>query len=99
MTIRCFTVGPFEENTYVLHDATDAALIDPGTSTDVERQAVVDYVDAAGLAVRHLLLTHAHIDHVLGCRFFEALWGGGAAHGGWQLHAADWPLLAHAAVQ
>jgi glyoxylase-like metal-dependent hydrolase (beta-lactamase superfamily II) len=99
MTILSFTVGPFAENTYVVHDAGEAALIDPGTWSDAERQAVVDYVEAAGLAVRHLLLTHAHIDHVLGCRYFAGLWAAGAAHAGWQLHAADWPLLANAIVQ
>ncbi len=99
MTVRSFTVGPFAENTYVVHDAGEAALIDPGTSTEAERQAVIDYVATAGLTVRHLLLTHGHIDHVMGCRYFAALWGAGAEHGGWQLHAADWPLLAHAATQ
>jgi len=99
VTIRSFTVGPFAENCYVLHDGAEAALVDPGTATDIERKAVEDYVEAAGLSVRHLLLTHAHIDHVMGCRHFAARWGADAAHGGWQLHAADWPLLAHAHVQ
>ena len=99
MILQRFTVGPFAENTYVIHDVGEAALVDPGTWSDAERRAIVDYVQAAGLVVRHLLLTHAHIDHVLGCRHFAGLWAAGAAHGGWQLHPADEPLLANAAVQ
>ena len=99
MTVRAFVVSPFAENCYVVHDGVEAALVDPGTATEAERQAVLGYVEAAGLRVRHLLLTHAHIDHVLGCRFFAGRFGAEAAHGGWQLHPADEPLLAHARVQ
>ena len=52
-----------------------------------------------GLRVRHLLLTHGHIDHVLGCAHFAALYAPGAEGGGWALHPADLPLLQNVAVQ
>jgi glyoxylase-like metal-dependent hydrolase (beta-lactamase superfamily II) len=99
MQVQSFTVSPFAENCYVVHDGTEAALVDPGTVTPAERQAVLDYVEAAGLRVRHLLLTHAHIDHIFGCAFFAERFGADAEHGGWQLHRADLPLLEHAPVQ
>ena len=99
LTVQSFTVSPFAENCYVVHDAGEAALIDPGTATEAERRLVLDYLEAHGLRVRHLLLTHAHIDHVFGCAFFGERFGADADHGGWQLHRADLPLLEHAAVQ
>ena len=94
MTVQPFVVSPFAENCYVCHDGGEAALVDPGTTTDAERRRVLDYVEANGLTVRHLLLTHAHIDHVFGCAFF-------ARHFGlpWRLHAADAPLYRNAERQ
>ena len=99
LEIQSFVVSPFAENTYVVSSGGEAALVDPGTTSRAERQAVEAYVEAAGLTVRHLLLTHAHIDHVFGCAHFAARYGDGAEHGGWQLHPADAPLLENAAVQ
>ena len=99
LTVRSFVVSPFAENTYVLSSQGEAALIDPGTATAAERQAVEAYVEEAGLAVRHLLLTHGHLDHVFGCAHFQARYGDAAEHGGWRLHPADRPLLANAVTQ
>lgn len=99
LTVQAFVVSPFAENTYVVHDGREAALVDPGTATREERAAVEAYVEAAGLRVRHLLLTHGHIDHVFGCAHFAHRWGGAAEWGGWQLHPADRPLLANARAQ
>ena len=99
LTVQTFVVSPFAENTVVLHDGREAALIDPGTATPEERAAVEAYIAAVGLRVRHLLLTHAHVDHVFGCAHFARLYGPTADHGGWQMHPADGPLLANATVQ
>lgn len=99
LTVQSFTVSPFQENTYVVHDGTEAALVDPGTASREEQAAVAAYIEAAGLRVRHLLLTHAHIDHVFGCAHFAERYGATAEWGGWQLHPADEPLLANAVVQ
>ena len=99
LTVRSFVVSPFAENTYVLSSGGEAALVDPGTSTRAERQTVEAYLAAEGLTVRHLLLTHGHLDHVFGCAHFASTLGGVAEHGGWQMHPADAPLLANAAVQ
>ena len=99
MTVRSFTVGPFAENTYVLHDAGEAAIVDPGTSSREEHDRVHAYLDAHGLRVRHLLLTHAHLDHILGCAHFAHRYGAGTDAGGWCLHPADRPLLQNATVQ
>ena len=99
LTVQTFVVSPFAENALVVHDGTDAALVDPGTATREERQAVEAYVAARGLRVRHLLLTHGHLDHVFGAAHFAGLYGAHAEHGGWQMHPADEPLLAAAVAQ
>jgi glyoxylase-like metal-dependent hydrolase (beta-lactamase superfamily II) len=62
MKIRAFTVGPFQTNCYLVTcDATrEAALIDPGDDADDLIQGVRD----AGVTLKALYATHAHIDHV-----------------------------------
>ncbi len=94
MTVKSFVVSPFAENCYVCHDGGQAVIIDPGTATEEERFRVEDYITRNDLNVRHLLLTHAHIDHVLGCGFF-------ARHFGmkWKLHPEDLPLYEGAELQ
>lgn len=99
LSVQSFVVSPFAENTYVLSSQGEAALVDPGTASRAERQAVEAFLTAAGLRVRHLLLTHAHIDHIFGCHHFAERFGASADQGGWQLHPADAPLLERAVVQ
>ena len=99
LIVQTFVVSPFSENALVVHDGTEAMLVDPGTATREEREAVAAYVEALGLRVRHLLLTHGHIDHVFGAAHFQTLYGAAAEHGGWQMHAADEPLLVGAVAQ
>ncbi len=99
LTVRSFVVSPFAENTYVLSSGGEAALVDPGTASREERQRVEAAIDGGGLRVRHLLLTHGHIDHVFGCDHFAHRYGADADHGGWQMHPADGPLLQNAVVQ
>ncbi len=99
MTVKSFVVSPFSENCYVVHDGGEAALIDPGTESPEERQAVLEYIETNGLRVRHLLLTHAHIDHIFGCAYFADKFRSGADHVGWQLHEADLQLISNAPLQ
>ena len=99
MTVRSFTVGPFPENTFVIHSAGEAAIIDPGTASGEERDRIHGYIERNGLRVRHLLLTHAHLDHILGCSHFAHRYASGTDDGGWALHPADAPLLANAKIQ
>jgi glyoxylase-like metal-dependent hydrolase (beta-lactamase superfamily II) len=62
MDVRTFTVGPFMENSYLVNrDGSDRALfIDPGD----EAPMLLAAVDAMGLKLDGILLTHTHIDHV-----------------------------------
>lgn len=94
MTIKSFTFNPFQTNCYVCHDGSRAVLIDPSSHTPEERALVLDYIDRQGLSVEMLLLTHAHIDHIMDCAFFAKHFGQA-----FQMHASDVPLLLRAQDQ
>ena len=58
-----FTVGPFAENTYIFRkddDAGKALVVDPGDEAD----KILGAIEAMGVEVEAILLTHTHIDHV-----------------------------------
>jgi glyoxylase-like metal-dependent hydrolase (beta-lactamase superfamily II) len=62
MDVRSFTVGPIAENCYVVRrDGADRGLIvDPGE----EAERILGAVDALGLTVDAILVTHCHFDHI-----------------------------------
>jgi hydroxyacylglutathione hydrolase len=60
---RMFTVGPVQENSYIvrLPNADRAVMIDPGD----EAERLIGALDALGITtVEAILLTHTHFDHV-----------------------------------
>ncbi len=70
ITLKHFTFGPFQENTYVLWDETlDCVIIDPGNSNANENKTLSDFISANHLKPQRLLLTHAHIDHINGNQY------------------------------
>jgi len=75
MEVQSFTYNPFMTNCYVCSDAGEAVIIDPSCATEREKEEVITYVEDRELTVAHLLLTHAHIDHIFGCRFLEKHFG------------------------
>jgi glyoxylase-like metal-dependent hydrolase (beta-lactamase superfamily II) len=62
MDVRMFTVGPVQENCYILRrDGSDRALVvDPGDEAD----KLLNAIEALGLTIDGILLTHTHFDHV-----------------------------------
>jgi hydroxyacylglutathione hydrolase len=62
MDVRSFTVGPFMENSYLVRrDGSDRALfVDPGD----EAPKLLGAIEALGVTLDAILLTHTHIDHV-----------------------------------
>ena len=95
MTVKSFTFGPFQTNTYVVSDLPRAngqepivLLVDPACYTEYERQTLANYIDKltaeGGLSI---VATHGHLDH---------LWGAKWATERWQtpvlMHEADIPM-------
>ena len=82
MKIKCFTVGLFQTNMYILSNAYNEALIvDPACQTPAEQQAVSRYIEQEKLRVCALMATHGHLDH---------LWGAA-----WASEQFQMPLLIH----
>jgi hydroxyacylglutathione hydrolase len=72
LTIATFTFNPFQENTYVLFDETnEAVVIDAGCYEPVEHKELSDFIESRKLNVKALVNTHSHIDHILGSYFIK----------------------------
>lgn len=70
--IKSFTFNPFQENTYVLYDeSNEAIIIDPGCYEKSEEEALTSFIKEKKLKPVKLLNTHGHIDHVLGNSFVK----------------------------
>ena len=62
MILEMLTVGPFQENCYVIGDQESGvgAIVDPGD----EATRIALAVEQTNLEMGQILVTHAHIDHV-----------------------------------
>lgn len=73
--IKVFTFSPIQENTYILtNDKNEAIIIDPGCYGKLEEQQLEKYILDKGLEVKLLLNTHCHLDHVFGNKFVAERW-------------------------
>jgi glyoxylase-like metal-dependent hydrolase (beta-lactamase superfamily II) len=92
MLIESQAVGPFFKNGFVVacEQTREAVLIDPGD----EVGGLLDYAAREQLAIRHILLTHAHVDHVIGVPEAKKRLGVPI-----HLHADDEFIYAHAVEQ
>ncbi|MBQ7941292.1 MAG: MBL fold metallo-hydrolase [Muribaculaceae bacterium] len=71
MKISKFTVNPFSENTFILwnEEGGSATVIDPGMSNKHECDMLMDFMNKNRLVVENVLLTHEHVDHIMGTGF------------------------------
>jgi glyoxylase-like metal-dependent hydrolase (beta-lactamase superfamily II) len=71
MNATMMTVNMFGENMYILWDEEthEAVVVDPGMMRDAEREMVDKFIKGQELNVKHILLTHLHIDHITGARW------------------------------
>lgn len=62
MIVKVLPVGPIQTNCYVVgcEKTRLAAVIDPGD----EAERILEVIQGSGLTVTHVLLTHAHFDHI-----------------------------------
>ena len=85
MRVERFPVGPLDNNLYLLtHPGSpDAIVVDPSIASE----EVLEEISRRGLRVKRILLTHAHLDHILMVKPFVDATGAPV----W-LHALDRPL-------
>lgn len=86
LEVVCFTLGPFQENAYLLVGPSGrrALLVDPG----LESEGILETLQERGLALELIVNTHGHLDHAAGNRFFKERTGARLA-----IHPADAPYL------
>jgi glyoxylase-like metal-dependent hydrolase (beta-lactamase superfamily II) len=60
--VRTFTVGPIQENAYIVRTegADRGVLVDPGA----EPERLIDALDELAVTLDAILITHTHFDHV-----------------------------------
>jgi len=62
MDVRMFTVGPVQENCFLFwrEGSKEALMVDPGE----EAPKLLGAIEALGVELKGILLTHTHFDHV-----------------------------------
>lgn len=74
--VEHFTFNPLAENTYVLSNEKDEALIiDPGCYFTEEEKMLQNYITTKRLKPLLLLNTHCHLDHVFGNNWVHKTYG------------------------
>lgn len=70
LKVHTLPLGAYQTNCYIIHDEASrtCCVIDPGYTPDI----VLDEVNALGLTVEAILLTHGHFDHVGGVKQIAA---------------------------
>ena len=68
--IKHFTFNHFGVNCYLIVDevAKQCAIVDPAMEATYEDAQLTQYLSTESLQVTHILLTHAHVDHIAGLR-------------------------------
>jgi glyoxylase-like metal-dependent hydrolase (beta-lactamase superfamily II) len=71
MKIKTFTVNPFQMNSYLYYceDTKEGVIIDPGYYTVHEQDDLLEFINSNNIRIKYILMTHGHIDHILGNGF------------------------------
>lgn len=76
LQIKSFSIGPLQVNNYLVYDETnEASLIDCGCYSEAEWAEIRNFINGKGLKLVHMLCTHLHFDHIMGCGFVRRDFG------------------------
>jgi hydroxyacylglutathione hydrolase len=91
LIVQQITVGPFQENCYLVSDAEsdELAIVDPGDEPD----RIIEAVEKTGKRPVAIWITHAHLDHIGGIAGIKRKWDIPV-----YVHALDAPLYASGSI-
>lgn len=70
MQVKTFVFSPFQENTYLIYDeSNEAVLIDAGNFFPQENEELQNFIQSNNLNLKRLINTHLHLDHQFGNHF------------------------------
>ena len=77
MKISRFAMNPFGLNCYILWSGPggECIVIDPGMMTASEQEMITSFIEENKLTLKHLLLTHCHVDHIFSARWLATHYG------------------------
>lgn len=76
LNLKKFTFNDFQENTYLLYnDKGYGIIIDPGCYYKEEQDHLKSFIAENNIKIERLIMTHSHIDHILGCHFVAKEFG------------------------
>lgn len=77
MKISRFAMNPFGLNCYILWSGPggECIVIDPGMMTASEQEMITSFIEENKLTLKHLLLTHCHVDHIFSARWLATRYG------------------------
>ena len=70
-------MNPFGMNCYVMWTGPggQCIIVDPGMMSQSEKDMITSFVDGNNLTVKHILLTHCHVDHACAARWLSMRYG------------------------
>ncbi|MEO7529964.1 MAG: MBL fold metallo-hydrolase [Sediminibacterium sp.] len=75
LKVKVFTFSPVQENTYLLYNEHNKAIIiDPGCYFSAEQETLKNFIVDTQLEPVRLLNTHCHLDHVFGNKWVAETW-------------------------
>ena len=74
--VKVFTFSPVQENTYVIYNEHNKAIIiDPGCYFSAEQETLKIFIEDTGLEPIRLLNTHCNLYRVFGINLVYGTWG------------------------
>ena len=78
LVIERFVFNPFSENTYLAWDyqTREGIIVDPGCYLKNEQDELRNFVSLNNIVIKYIIITHGHIDHILGNEFCKREFNG-----------------------
>jgi len=86
MILKTLMLGPLQNNCYILTDEQtgESAIFDPAN----DGEKIVNFIQAQGIKVKYIILTHTHIDHIAALDYVKRYTGAPVA-----VHKAEADML------